>query len=134
MAEGATGTRSWTLSVSGNAAMAMFAINAPSEVVRYVPDMPAMYDGATLMASKTGIRFRVVAGHGLNGNILGSGTNGTTNASGIFVLPEAVTLSDQGEPVAASDPVTVKLWWQEGSDPTITYSTVFETTLIDPEA
>ena len=129
-AAGATGTITTTYTGS-NQRIASLMVEILAEITRYIPDVEPLYYGAQLMESKTAIQFHVTAGHGsLNGAILGSGTNGTTDSFGNFVLPEAVTLSDQGEPVAENDPVTLHLYWEEGN-PAVDRSLIVKTTLVE---
>jgi len=98
-------------------------------VARLIPSLPALYNGAILLASRTGIQFVITDGHtGIDGLELAAGVSGTTNASGIFILPEAITIDAE-----ADDPITVKLWWTEGSDPELTHSVVHKTTLVAEE-
>jgi hypothetical protein len=93
-----------------------------------VPDMPALYEGNTLLASRTGIQYAILPGHtSLDGiEALAAGTNGTTDAGGFFTLPTAIGTEEADE----DSLITVLLWWQEGSDPEVTHSTIFKTTLV----
>ena len=97
---------------------------SPPVGATYALDLQPLYYGATLMASKTNIEFVIEPGHVLGaGTTEASGTAGTTNASGIFQVPGGYT-----SPTA--DPVTVSLYWEEGSDPSVDRSLIVKTTLV----
>ena len=101
------------------------------ETTRFLPVASPLYYGAALLANKTGISFKITGGHSnLTGTLLGSGTNGTTDNDGNFVLPESVTLESDGVPPTANDPVMLHLYWEEGSDPVVDRSLIVKTTLV----
>jgi len=65
------------------------------------------------------------AGHDdISGSLLGSGSAATTDASGNPVIPA-------GAYGAASDPVTLSLYWEEGSAPVVDRSLIVKTTLVE---
>jgi len=96
-----------------------------------VPNMPALYEGASLLSNRASIRYSVISGHSaINADsegVLAEGTDGETDGDGIFILPGGVVDGEE------DDPVTVKLLWTEGSDPEKTYSTIFRTTLVEAD-
>jgi hypothetical protein len=107
-------------------------VEAYSALANLVPDMEPLYYGATLLESKTGIQYTVRLGHtNLNGISVATGVNGTTNDLGEFSLPSPITNDE--EPLSAADPVTVSLYWEEGSDPVVDRSIIVKTTLVADE-
>jgi hypothetical protein len=89
---------------------------------QYIPTTSPLYYGANLLANKTNIQWSLTAGiSDLGGDILSSGTNGTTNASGVFQHPA-------GAYGALNDPVTLSLYWEEGN-PAVDRSLIVKTTL-----
>lgn len=102
-------------------------VDAPA-TTNAIPLMEALYYGATRLDNKTNIQYLVTGGHtGLDGTVLASGTNGSTNASGVFSFPAEETFG------AVDDPVTVHLYWEEGSDPAVDRSLIVKTTLVADE-
>jgi hypothetical protein len=106
------------------------ALKPAGASARMVPVVEPLYYGATLLASKTNLKFKITAGtDSLAGALLGSGANGTTDGSGNFVLPEGVTLNDDGVPPTANDPAFLHLYWEEGN-PAVDRSLIVKTTLV----
>ena len=100
-------------------------VDTYSAVTLY-PAMEPLYYGATLLADKTGIEYSVVEGHAvLGGEPVTYGSNGTTDGSGNFVWPGA------GFAGSAADPVTVHLYWEEGTSPVLKHSLIYKTTLVE---
>jgi hypothetical protein len=90
------------------------------------PDVEPLYYGGNLLANKSNIEYRVSAGHtGIDGLTLVSGVNATTDGSGVLQLPLPV---NDGE---ATDPVTLALYFEEGSDPVVDRSLIVKTTLVE---
>jgi hypothetical protein len=103
-----------------------FSAGVLSAATELVPDVSPLYYGQTLLGSKTNIQYKITSGHStLDGEIITSGTGGTTDASGNFVLPAAITTG------AATDPVTLHLYFEEGSDPAVDRSLIVKTTLVE---
>jgi len=100
--------------------------------VRYIPSVQPLYYGATLLANKTGIEYKVTNGHtNLTGTTIGFGTDGTTDASGNFILPASDNLDAEFNTPALNDPVTLHLYWEEGTDPVVDRSLIVKTTLVE---
>ena len=98
--------------------------------VRYIPSVQPLYYGANPLANKTGISYKVTTGHtNLLGDLLAAGTDGTTDASGNFVLPAEVSFSTEFV-IAANDPITLHMYWEEGSDPVVDRSLIVKTTAV----
>jgi len=101
----------------------------PGSTVRMIPVVQPLYYGSQPLENKTGIFYKVTAGHTtLGGSLLAVGTDGTTDASGNFVLPAAVSLEDEGGAPAEGDPITLHLYWEEGTDPIVDRSIIIQTT------
>ena len=89
-----------------------------------VPVASPLYYGATLLANKTRIEWELNSGHtGLAGELLGTGTAATTDESGNIQIPA-------GAYGTAADPVTLSLYWEEGTDPIVDRSLIVKTTLV----
>jgi len=94
----------------------------PAAAVNLYPTMQPLYYGETRLANKTGIEYTVRGGHGLDGSVLQSSLAGTTDASGNLQFSAAIAGT-------ADDPVTVSIYWEEGTDPTVDRSLIVQTTL-----
>ena len=92
------------------------------------PSVEPLYYGATLLASKSNISWKVISGHNdLNGTVIASGiANATTDAAGLFVLPSNIIGS---EGVEAGTQVLLSLYWEEGN-PAVDRSITMKTTLV----
>ena len=99
-------------------------VEAYSATVELYLSTEPLYYGQTLLANKTGVKYKVTLGQTtLDSDVLASGINGTTNGSGLFVLPAPI-----GEGVA-SDPVFLHLYFEEGN-PAVDRSLIVKTTLV----
>jgi hypothetical protein len=91
----------------------------------FLPYMPALYRGGTLLSNRSNIDYKVTDGHtDLTGDILASGT-ATTDNFGVPVFPIANSLGPENATV------TVSLLWTEGSDPELSHSVVHKTILTE---
>ena len=119
-----------TLAVTGTvntSGVAHPTVETYSPASSLYPDVELLYYGATLLANKTGIHFRVTNGHtSLDGELLAEGTNATTDEFGVLQFPLAFSGT-------AADPVMVMLYWEEGTVPVIKHSVIHKTTLIAAE-
>jgi hypothetical protein len=87
--------------------------------------MSPLYYGTTRLDNKSNIEYAVWLGTAFSTEPDSYGTDGTTDASGNFVWPGS------GFSGAVSDPATVALYWEEGSDPVVDRSLIVKTTLVE---
>ena len=110
-----------TNTTTGNSVCPSIVLSLVELAAFLYPVMSPMSLGGSLLANKSGIKYRVTAGHtNLDGELLATGTNGTTDASGVFQCPTPIVGT-------AADPVTVTIYWEEGSDPVADRSLVVKT-------
>jgi hypothetical protein len=128
------GAANWSITGGVTADAAHPDVAPFSESTPVTVSTEPLYYLGNLLSNKTNLFFKVTAGQAdLGGTVLGVGTNGTTNGSGIFVLPESVTLQDdEGLPPSADDPVFLHLYWEEGN-PAVDRSLIVKTTLVADE-
>ena len=99
-----------------------------SSVTYVKPSTEPLYYGATRLDSKSNIQWTLKNGHtGIDGTLINSGLTASTSATGVLTLPELV----EDETGAPTTPVTLSLYWEEGTEPVVDRSLIVKTTLVE---
>ena len=84
-----------------------------------------LYLGGTVLANKTNIEWKLYSGDTLDGDVIGYGTDGTTDEFGVFQFPNPAPVLG-----VVNDLVTLTLYWLEGTEPVVDRSLIVKTTLV----